>query len=219
VLESEGLPVGIVTAISAAQRSRLEFQGKAGHAGTVPMRMRHDAFAALADLAVAIRAIALRQDGVVATIGMVDLPRGAVNVIPSQLRCSLDLRASTDAHLAEAARAIADTIAATSGAHGVAITQRVTHQTPATSCAPNLQQAFAEAVARKGLVQHFLPSGAGHDGVALAARCPIGMLFVRCKGGISHHPDEFVSAEDAQTATEILVDTLTRLRVDNASPR
>jgi len=211
VLESEGLAVGVVTAISAAQRSMLEFAGKAGHAGTVPMRLRQDVFAALAELAVAIRAIALRQEGVVATIGMVDLPRGAVNVIPSQLRCSLDLRAASDALLAEASRAVAEAIAAASQAHGVGISQRVTYESPATTCAPGLQQAFAEAVARTGLAPRFLPSGAGHDGVALAARWPIGMLFVRCKGGVSHHPDEYVAAEDAQLATDILADTLTRL--------
>jgi allantoate deiminase len=96
-------------------------------------------------------------------------------------------------------------------AHGVRIAHQRTHASAATVCADWLQEALASAIARAGVKPHYLASGAGHDAAAMAALCPVGMLFVRCRGGISHHPDEHVSLQDASVAIEVLADTLRHL--------
>ncbi len=218
VLEAEGLPLGVVTSIAAAARFAFDVAGQAGHAGTVPMQLRHDAFAATADFAVAARAIAASVEGAVATIGRVSLPDGAVNVIPARVAFSLDVRAPDDATLALVTGRILDAGAAIAAAHGVRIEHRVTHSAPATLCAPWIQAALAGSLRRADIQLRSLPSGAGHDGMAIAPLCPIGMLFVRCRGGISHHPDEHVSPEDAQIAIEILADTLAHLTLPEPRP-
>jgi allantoate deiminase len=215
VLEAEGHALGVVASIAAAARFVVDMQGQAGHAGTVPMHLRHDAFAAAAEFAVALRRIAT-EEGAVATIGQVDLPHGAVNVIPARFTFSLDVRASDDAILAQVVDAIMEAGAATAAAHGVSLNYRRTHSAPATACAPWIQVAFAHALRRAGQRARFLLSGAGHDGMAIAPLCPIGMLFVRCRGGISHHPDEHVSPEDARLAVEVLADTLIHLEPPEA---
>ncbi len=211
VLEAENLPLGVVTSIAAAARFALDIEGHAGHAGTVPMHLRHDAFAAGADFAVAARRIATAAEGAVATIGRATVPDGAVNVIPARFTFTLDVRAPDDITLAAVIDQILDAGAGIESAHGVRIDHRRTHHAPATACAPWLQQALAGALSRAGHRVKNLPSGAGHDGMAIAPLCPIGMLFVRCRGGISHHPDEHVTLEDAQMAIEILADTLQHL--------
>ncbi len=218
VLEAEGLPLGVVTSIAAAARFAFDIAGQAGHAGTVPMHLRHDAFAATAELALAIRRNAIASPGAVATIGRVTLPNGAVNVIPAAVAFSLDVRAPDDATLALVVERILGEAAEIGAAHGVGITHQRTHNAPAAQCAPWLQQALAGALARAGQAPKYLPSGAGHDGMAIAQLCPIGMLFVRCRGGISHHPDEPVSPEDAQLAIEILADTLKHLTPPETHP-
>ncbi len=211
VLEAEGRALGVVTSIAAAARFAFDMRGQAGHAGTVPMHLRHDALAAAAEFAVAIRRIAV-EEGAVATIGRFDLPDGAVNVIPARVEFSLDVRAPDDATLAQMVDRILATGAAVAATHGVGVTHRRTHAAPATACAPWIQAALAEALGRAGQGVRYLPSGAGHDGMALVPLCPIGMLFVRCRGGISHHPDEHVSLEDSRLAIDILADTLAHLK-------
>lgn len=211
VLEADDVPVGVVTSIAAAARFACDITGHAGHAGTVPMRLRSDAFAACAELAVAIRRIAQDSEGVVATIGRVTVPDGAVNVIPARTCFSLDVRAPGDAALATALGLIMQAIGKVAEAHGVRIAHQRTHASAATVCADWLQEALASAIARAGVKPHYLASGAGHDAAAMAALCPVGMLFVRCRGGISHHPDEHVSLQDASVAIEVLADTLRHL--------
>jgi allantoate deiminase len=175
------------------------------------MHLRQDAFAAGTDFAVAARRIATAAEGAVATIGRATVPDGAVNVIPARFTFTLDVRAPDDITLAAVIDQILDAGAGIESAHGVRIDHRRTHHAPATACAPWLQQALAGALSRAGHRVKNLPSGAGHDGMAIAPLCPIGMLFVRCRGGISHHPDEHVTLEDAQMAIEILADTLQHL--------
>jgi len=211
VLEAENLPLGVVTSIAAAARFAFDIEGRAGHAGTVPMNLRHDAFAAGADFAVAARRIATEAEGAVATIGRASVPDGAVNVIPAHFAFTLDVRAPDDITLASVIADILEASAAIEAAHGVSIDHRRTHHAPATACAPWLQQALAGALSRAGHRVKYLPSGAGHDGMAIAPLCPIGMLFVRCRGGVSHHPDEHVTLEDARMAIKILADTLQHL--------
>jgi allantoate deiminase len=204
VLEAQGLPVGVVTAINGGNRFAVEVSGIAGHAGTVPMRLRRDALAAAAECALAVERIATGVPDVVGTVGRIEALPGAVNVIPGKVRFSLDVRAPLDEtrHAAVATiRAEFDAIAAR---RGVAIALAPVWDARTTACAPALQRQLADAIRAEGLAVHHLPSGAGHDGMAIAAIAPVAMLFVRCTGGISHNPAEAVTEDDVAAGARVL---------------
>lgn len=216
VLLDEGRPLGVVTAINGAERHLLSITGLAGHAGTVPMNLRRDAAAAAAEVVLAVERIAGRHDGVVATVGTLTVPNGAVNVIPGRCELSIDLRAPDDAQRAAAAAELFAFIEALAQRRGVVIDCRKVHDVAATPCDPALQQALAAAIGRtadQAPVRH-LPSGAGHDAMMMARIAPVAMLFVRCgNGGISHHPEETMTADDAQLAAAAFIDFLTTVKV------
>jgi allantoate deiminase len=211
VLEAEGLPVGVVTGISGASRFAIEVRGEAGHAGTVPMGLRRDAGAAAAEIALAVERLALGTEDLVATVGQLSVSPGAVNVIPSGARLAVDLRSPDDAVRGRATRALEDAVAAIAARRGVAAAISRGYDQAAARCDPGLVQALEDAVAAQGIRPRRLPSGAGHDGLAMRHLCPIGMLFVRCKGGISHNPAESITAADAGVAVAVLLDFLRRL--------
>lgn len=208
VLETEGLPVGIVTAIAGAERHVIEVTGMAGHAGTVPMALRHDALAAGAEMVLAAERIALETPDLVATVGQMTALPGAVNVIPSGARFSLDIRSPSDAVRRDAVARLFGSWQDIAMRRGVTLTSRKGFEEAAAPCAPALITLLGDAVARAGLPGRYLPSGAGHDGLAISSLCPIGMLFLRCRGGISHNPAEAITEEDAGFAACILADTL-----------
>ncbi|KAB1080722.1 allantoate amidohydrolase [Methylobacterium soli] len=211
VLEAEDLPVGIVTAIAGAARYSVVVEGAAGHAGTVPMGLRRDAAAAAAEMILAVEAVARADADLVATVGTVEVPRGAVNVIAAQTRFTIDIRSPDNA---ARARALADLFArfdAIAARRGVSYAKNSFYEAPAVACAPGLVAAIEAGAGRLGIRSRRLPSGAGHDGLALAALCPIGMIFVRCAGGISHSPREAITVEDADIAARLLVDLLHHL--------
>ena len=202
VLEAEGLATGVVTAINGGNRFTVELTGMAGHAGTVPMGLRRDALTAASECVLAVERIAAGMPDIVGTVGRIEALPGAMNVIPGRVRFSLDVRAPTDAkrHAAVAAmRAECEAIAQRRGV-GMAVTQVWDAKT--APCAPAMQRQIAAAIAECGGRVHHLPSGAGHDGMALVDVAPIGMLFVRCKGGISHHPAEAVALSDVAAGAE-----------------
>ena len=211
VLEAEDLPVGIVTAIAGATRFEVTVTGTAGHAGTVPMRLRHDAFAAVAEMALAVERLALATPDIVATIGRVAVSPGAVNVIPSRASFTVDLRSPDDASRQAALVRLDTAFAEIAAARGVGRTTKRFYDVAAAPCAPAFRQGLAAAIRARGLRPLELPSGAGHDGLAMIALCPIGMLFVRCAGGISHNPAESVAAADVRVSIDVLVDLLRRL--------
>ena len=204
VLERAGLAVGVVSAINGASRYRLTVTGEAGHAGTVPMTGRRDALAAAAEMLVAIRRIGLAHDGVTATVGWIEALPGAVNVIPGQATFTLDLRAPQDAVRAGAWAEIEAALVAVARAHAVELAILRTHEAPAAPCDPGLQGRLERACTAVGADTLRLPSGAGHDAMAMAALCPMAMLFVRCRGGISHNPEESIEAADAAIAVQVL---------------
>ncbi|KMO12759.1 allantoate amidohydrolase [Methylobacterium platani] len=215
VLEDAGLPVGIVTAIAGASRLVVTVEGRAGHAGTVPMRLRRDALAAAAEMVLAVEAEANAAPDLVATVGQIEVPRGAVNVIPARTRFSLDLRSPSDAVRHAALARLRETWEAIAARRGVSVSAQGSYDELAAACAPGLTDALADGIARLGLGPLRLPSGAGHDGLALAGLCPIAMLFVRCAGGLSHSPAESVTEADVDVATRLLVDVLRHLRPDS----
>ena len=205
VLESEGLPVGVVTAINGATRYALEIEGLAGHAGTVPMRLRQDALAAAAECVLAVEARCGREADLVGTVGKLETLPGAINVIPGRVRFTFDIRAPLDA---QRDAAVADALAEMTricARRNVSFQAKKMHDEPVTACAPWLQDAIAAAVAAEGHRVRRLPSGAGHDGMAMSALADIGMLFVRCKAGISHNPAEAISAGDVEAGTRVLL--------------
>lgn len=205
VLEAEGLPVGCVTAIAGATRLRVILAGEAGHAGTVPMRARHDALAAAAACILAIESRAAEDADSVATIGQLDVAPGAVNVIPGGVAFTLDVRAPDDGQRRRLLADIRASIVTLCGLRGVRAEIVQTHALDAAPCAPWLIERVSTAIAAQGHTVRRLASGAGHDGMALRGLCDIGMIFVRCAGGISHNPAESVTEADAEAGARVLL--------------
>jgi hydantoinase/carbamoylase family amidase len=211
-LLERNLPLGIVTSIAGVVRCRITIEGVAGHAGTVPMALRHDAAAAAAEIVLAVERRCAAVAGLVGTVGQIEVPHGLINVIPGRCELSLDVRATDDATRDAAIADIRAAIDEITKRRGVtaAITEIARH--PAVPCAPAMQQAFAQAVARAGIAPFHLASGAGHDAEQFAGVTDIGMLFVRCgNGGISHNPLETITADDADIAARVLLDVITNL--------
>jgi len=203
VLEQRDLPLGLVSAIAGARRLQFTLRGRAGHAGTVPMAMRRDALVAAAGAVQIIDAQARHFD-VVATVGKIEAHPGSVNVIPGRCQFTLDIRSGDDGLRDRALETILREIGDHCDRAQVAMEHREIHSAAAVPCAPRLQDAGRRALQRCGLEPFTLPSGAGHDAMAMAAVADIGMLFLRCKEGISHHPDESVALEDVALGLDVL---------------
>jgi allantoate deiminase len=212
VLEAEQLPVGVVTAINGQQRFRIEIDGMAGHSGTVPMSLRQDALVAAAECVLVAESTARAVPDAVATVGQISAAPGATNVIPGRVVFSLDVRSPRDADREQVARDIVQACRAIGERRRVQVTATPTHALGSCACAPWLQQQIAHAIAADGHRVHALPSGAGHDAMAMVALTDVAMLFLRCKGGISHHPAEAISAADAATGARVLLNFIERFR-------
>jgi len=211
VLEKEGLPVGIVTAIDGVTRAAVEVDGIAGHAGTVPMPMRKDALAAAAEMVLAVEARARAKPTLVATVGKMEVPGSAANTVPGKARFTLDIRSPSDQERVNAVNDIQEAIAAIAQRRGVAAKLSLGHEAPAALCDDALSSQFSAAVESIGIVPRRLPSGAGHDAMAFDRIIPFAMLFVRCRGGVSHNPAEFASAADIDIAARALAAFLDRI--------
>jgi allantoate deiminase len=211
VLEQEGLPVGIVTAIDGVVRATIDVEGVAGHAGTVPMPMRHDALAAAAEMLLAIEARARSRTNLVATIGRMEVPRPAANVIPGRARFSLDMRSPSDEERLSALHDIKQRITEIAQKRGVTYRFSIGHEVPAAIVDAGLSDQLAAAVESLGIAPKRLPSGAGHDAMAFDKIIPFAMLFVRCRGGVSHNPDEYASPTDIDVAARVLSTFLDRI--------
>jgi allantoate deiminase len=204
VLEGLGLPVGIVTAIAGQARHRIAFSGLAGHAGTVPMRGRRDALTAAAEFILAVEAEAAAREGLVATVGQLTVYPGASNVIPGEVALSLDVRHPDESVRSETTRKILDHARQIAARRNVTTTEEQLSENSSVPCSPRLQQRLAKAIELVGLTPVHLASGAGHDAVPMSTLTDVAMLFVRCKGGISHNPAESVSVEDVTVSIDVL---------------
>jgi allantoate deiminase len=215
VLEQQNLPVGVVTAISGATRLAADLTGMAGHAGTVPMALRRDALAGAAECIVAVEEFCKTDDaGLVGTVGAITALPGATNVIPGRASFTLDIRAPADAHRKLAVTEIVRRIETIAKRRELALQLDVTHENRTVPCASWLKSQVTEAVAGEGFGVFELPSGAGHDGMAMIDIADVAMLFVRCRGGVSHHPAEHVEPADADAGARVLL----RL-IENFRPR
>ena len=199
VLEKERLAVGVVNGIAGQTRVSVEFTGHAGHAGTVPMKLRRDALCAAAEFILAVE-----RCGITATVGQIDAQPGASNVIPGHVALSLDVRHLDDARRIAAVKSLRERASALAKKRNVRLAWKPVQQTASVACDRQLTALFQTAAAKHQPRIVALPSGAGHDAAAMSAVCPVGMLFVRCKGGISHHPAESVKAADVAKAIATL---------------
>ena len=218
VLEAQNLPLGVVTGIVGQSRMRVVVLGEAGHAGTVPMRMRQDALTGAAELMLLIEQTARENedDGMVATVGRIEASPGATNVIPGRVGFSLEFRSSSD----DKRKAAIELIKADAQRIGVKRKLEFAfepfHETSTTACTPELQALMEDAIASLGYQSIRLPSGAGHDAQVMAKLCPMAMLFVRCRGGISHNPAEFASEADIGLSVAALAGFIEKLAAEEA---
>jgi allantoate deiminase len=218
VLEGLHLPVGVVTAISGATRLAASLTGMAGHAGTVPMPLRRDALAGAAECIAAIEEYCRSgQSGLVGTVGYIHATPGATNVIPGQVLFTIDMRAPSDAHRKLAVADIVRQIEAIARRRKLLLQVDVTHENRTVPCAPWLKDQVSEAIAAEGYRVFELPSGAGHDGMAMIDIADVAMLFVRCRGGISHHPDEHVDLGDVEAGARVLLRLIENFRPRDAA--
>lgn len=215
VLLNENRPVGIVTAISGASRFLVTVHGLAGHAGTVPMALRRDAAMAAAEIGLYIEKRCSGTSGLVGTVGLLEVPNGAANTVPGKAIFTIDIRAESDDVRQATVADVLDAMQKIAQRRNVTLDINQTHEAKSVRCAPWLQDQLADAIAGSGLSVRYLPSGAGHDAMAIATLTDIAMLFVRCgNNGISHHPDETITAEDAETAATVLSSF-----IENFAPR
>jgi allantoate deiminase len=205
VLESESLAVGVVTAINGATRFHATVRGVAGHSGAVPMNLRQDALTASAEMILLIEARARIEDDLVATVGRLEVEPGAVNVIPGEARFTIDIRAPRDERRQRAVADISKRLNAIAKERNVALTLVHTHDAGAYICDPRIVAGLSAAVAGIGQPVRLLPSGAGHDTMIIGSFCPAGMLFLRCRGGVSHNPLESITLEDCETGLAALM--------------
>ncbi len=213
VLESRGLPVGVVTGIAAPTRYRVTYTGRADHSGATPMDLRKDALVAAAELVLAVRRLTVTHGSptTVGTVGVLRVQPGAMNVIPGEATMGIDIRdieAEGKRRVAMEVRSAAEEIARDSG-----LAVRIE---PLTDDAPvplpaRIRQISAAACQARGIPFMELPSGAGHDAMYMAEVTEVGMLFTRCRDGISHNPAEYVSPEDVIAGATALAETVLRL--------
>lgn len=203
VLEDENLPVGVVSAIAGAKRFEMNIKGMAGHAGTVPMPLRQDALCAASEMILVIERIA-QEHGIVATVGQINNRPNGVNVISGNTSISLDIRSEFDDKRDAGLAQIFEEIQAIADRRNVTLDKKQTHAADAVHCDQRLQGVLRDAIDKTGYQARTLPSGAGHDAMAIADICPVAMLFMRCDKGISHNPAEAIMESDVAVTLEVL---------------
>ncbi len=215
-LEAEGLSLAVVTAINGASRGRITVVGESAHAGAVPMNLRHDALAAAAEMELAIERRALAEADLVATIGQLEISHPATNTIPGVVAFTLDVRAPDDASRKAAIADIVAEVEAIARRRGLKARAEISYEAPAAPCDAVLSARLADSLVRHGQPPRRMPSGAGHDPMGFGGRIPFAMLFVRCRGGVSHNPAEYASPEDIDAGARVLLDFVERLALEQA---
>jgi len=211
VLEEQNCPVGAVSAIAGQTRATFGFEGEAGHAGTVPHVLRHDALAGAAEFISAVEKKGCETDGLFATVGDVRVEPNISNVIPASAIVRVDLRHESDTVRMMAWQELKELASQIAGRRGLKLTLETNSNQPAVQMDKEITNHFLKAISDSGYKPIQMPSGAGHDAVMMARMVPTSMLFVRCRDGISHHPDEHVEEADVVAAIKILFRGLVRI--------
>jgi allantoate deiminase len=211
LLQESDVSVGVVSAIAGQTRATIKLLGQAGHAGTLLHDRRRDALAGAAELILKIESIGQQTPGLFATVGKVDAQPGLSNVISGQTELRLDLRHESDEIRKSAFDKIKSSIKSIADSRNLEAHIESAHHTPATPMNDDLTEQVNLAVGDAGLPAKSMVSGAGHDAMIMARIAPSCMLFVRCRDGISHHPDEYVSPEDIFAVLKVMVQSLIRI--------
>ncbi|MDR2503742.1 MAG: Zn-dependent hydrolase [Deltaproteobacteria bacterium] len=213
ILEEKGLPVGIVTAIAAPIRSRVEITGKASHSGSTVMNNRLDALVTAADLVLAVRAVGNRfsRREIVATVGNLVVRPGAMNVVPGGAELWIDLRGTSREAMDEAQAAILKAAEGLAAKHGMPVVFHPLGADDPVRMTPGIVDLMGEASRDLRIPSTPIVSGAGHDTMNMAALGEVGMIFVRNRDGLSHHHEEYAAPEDLMSGLDLLTETLYRL--------
>ena len=211
VLENLNLPLAVVDVISGQSRAELTFDGVAGHAGTTPMHMRKDAIQGAAAWIVEVERLALATPGLVATVGKISVTPGAGNVVPGRATASIDVRHADDRIRTESAARLAKAAEEIASQRGLKMTWEPRLDQASIAMDDSMAAMLERALERTGAPRYRMSSGAGHDAMVLAAKMPAGMVFIRCEGGISHHPAENVRDGDVAAALDAGVAFLNEL--------
>jgi allantoate deiminase len=204
VLESEDLPAGVVTGIAGPVWLRFVLEGETGHAGATPMGLRRDALAAAAEIMGLIEAGASETGTSVGTVGQLSLEPGGINIIPGRVEFSLDLRDIDEGVRDRVEEGILEGAREVCERRGVGLEIEALQRLAPAPCSELVRDAIGRACERLDIRVHTLPSGAGHDGMQLTGLCPMGMIFIRSKDGVSHSPDEWSAKEDCAAGSEVL---------------
>jgi allantoate deiminase len=202
VLEGLGVPLGVVDSIVGMTRIQMEFHGRANHAGTTPMHARRDAVACAAEWIVTVECEATRTPGLVATVGRLEVEPNATNVISGLVRATLDVRHAQDEIRRRAVRNLRNAAVQTASRRALDVNISEMLDQAAVRMDSRMARMLERAAAAAGYPPHRMSSGAGHDAMIVARKVPAAMLFLRTPGGISHHPDETVLAQDVAAALE-----------------
>ncbi len=217
VLEARNIPVGVVTAIAAPASLRIWLDGEGGHAGTVLMPQRHDAFLAASEISLAVESVVKSTGAIdtVGTVGVCDVFPGAVNSIPSRVKIEIDVRDIDGARRDAVLRAIDEACGRVTERRGVKLKKEVLNADPPAHSGRRALNALNQSCERCGISPFPLPSRAYHDSLFMSRITEVGMLFVRCREGVSHRPDEYASADDVATGTRVLADALAQLSLES----
>jgi N-carbamoyl-L-amino-acid hydrolase len=217
VLEEQGVTIGAVTGVQGISWQELTVAGQSNHAGTTPMRLRHDAGWVAASVVTFVRDLAYDLGGhQVGTVGRLDLHPDLVNVVAARATLTVDLRNTDDADLAEAERRLRDHVAALAGGEGVEVGWRPLARFEPVTFDPAVVDLVERTAAGHGHTVLRLPSGAGHDAQMFARVCPTGMVFVPSRGGVSHNPAEYTHPDDLAAGAQVLADVLVELAEGDA---
>jgi allantoate deiminase len=202
VLETMHRPLGVVETIAGQSRRELLFRGRANHAGTTAMHLRHDALAGAAEWITAVETEARQIPGLVATVGKIDAKPGATNVIAGEARLTLDVRHGLDEVRTRAVHELMRAADEIAKRRGLSVESNILLNQHAVAMDNFLTHEIERAIRSAGCEPHRMVSGAGHDAMILAEKVPSAMIFLRTPGGISHDPAESVSVEDVAKALE-----------------
>jgi allantoate deiminase len=208
VLDDKGLALAAVTAINGSMRVAVTVEGFAGHAGTVPMGSRRDALAAASEMILAVERVAATTPDLVATVGRIKASPGVTNVIPGGVEFAIDMRSPSDSVRRRAGKSLLSTLRQIAARRAVKLETDIYQENPAIALDPGLIDAAAQAITACGHEPLRLSSGAGHDAMIMQKLCPSGMIFLRCKDGVSHNPAESITVEDADVGVRVLLEAV-----------
>jgi allantoate deiminase len=213
LLERAGTQVGVVETIVGIHRFQAVVSGQADHAGTTPLETRKDALLGAAEVVLALPEL-VRPTGGVVTVGQVDVSPGSTNVVPGRVTFSVDLRHARAADLGRLAETIRQEAERLIARRGLALEWQPLVATAPVATDPALRARVKRAADALGFTSRAIVSGAGHDAMAIAARCPVAMIFTPCRAGVSHRPDEFADVPMIEPGFEVLKHTLAQLAWD-----